>query len=52
MVNMVLYNLMNCYNKVMNHHISVVGSLNAIKVYEEISLDTAKINLGFIYYTK
>ncbi|KAH1598465.1 hypothetical protein V6Z88_003754 [Aspergillus fumigatus] len=52
MVNVMSYDLMNRRDKVTNHHTSVVGSLDAIKAYEEIGLDTAKINLGFAYYAK
>jgi chitinase len=52
MVNVMSYDLMNRRDKVTNHHTSVVGSLDAIKAYEEIGLDAAKINLGFAYYAK
>jgi chitinase len=52
MVNVMSYDLMNRRDKVTNHHTSVVDSLEAIKAYEEIGLDTAKINLGFAYYAK
>ncbi|GIJ84935.1 hypothetical protein Asppvi_003790 [Aspergillus pseudoviridinutans] len=52
MVNVMSYDFMNRRDKVTNHHTSVVDSLEAIKSYEEIGLDTAKINLGFAYYAK
>ncbi|KNG80328.1 class V chitinase [Aspergillus nomiae NRRL 13137] len=52
LVKVMSYDLMNRRDKVTNHHTSVVGSLDAIKAYEEIGLDTAKINLGFAYYAK
>jgi chitinase len=51
-VNIISYNLINHYNKAINHYISVLNSLNTIKAYKEISLDPTKINLGFTYYTK
>jgi chitinase len=52
MVNVMLYDLMNRRDKVTNHYISVTGSLNTIKAYKEVGLDTMKINLGFVYYAK
>ncbi|GAQ04724.1 hypothetical protein ALT_2045 [Aspergillus lentulus] len=52
MVNVMSYDLMNRRDNVTNHHTGVAGSLDAIKAYEEIGLDTAKINLGFAYYAK
>ncbi|KAF7157692.1 hypothetical protein CNMCM6106_003545 [Aspergillus hiratsukae] len=52
MVNVMSYDLMNRRDNVTNHHTSVVGSLDTIKAYEEIGLDTAKMNLGFAYYAK
>jgi chitinase len=52
MVNVMSYDLMNRRDKVTNHHTSVMGSLDTIKAYEEVGLDTAKINLGFAYYAK
>jgi chitinase len=52
MVNIMSYDLMNRRDKATNHHTSVMDSLNAVKAYEEISLDPIKINLGFAYYAK
>ncbi|RHZ51771.1 hypothetical protein CDV55_101725 [Aspergillus turcosus] len=52
MVNVMSYDLMNRRDNVTNHHTSVAGSLDTIKAYEEIGLDTAKMNLGFAYYAK
>jgi chitinase len=46
------YDLMNRHDKVINHYMSVMGSLNTIKAYKEVGLTTIKINLGFIYYAK
>ncbi|GMF68407.1 unnamed protein product [Aspergillus oryzae] len=52
MVNVMTYDLMNRRNNVTTHHTSVKGSLDSIKAYEEIGLDTQKINLGLAYYAK
>ncbi|KAH2212018.1 hypothetical protein KXW48_003806 [Aspergillus fumigatus] len=52
MVNVMSYDLMNRRDNVTNHHSGVAGSLDTIKAYKEIGLDTAKMNLGFAYYAK
>ncbi|KAB8259989.1 glycoside hydrolase superfamily [Aspergillus pseudonomiae] len=52
MVNIMTYDLMNRRNNVTSHHTSVQGSLDSVKAYEEIGLDTQKINLGVAYYAK
>ncbi|KAE8383928.1 glycoside hydrolase superfamily, partial [Aspergillus alliaceus] len=52
MVNVMTYDLMNRRNNVTTHHSDVKASLDTIKAYEEVGLDTKKMNLGMAYYAK
>ncbi|KAB8070770.1 glycoside hydrolase superfamily [Aspergillus leporis] len=51
-VNVMTYDLMNRRNTETKHHTGLKDSLDTIRAYKEIGLDSSKINLGFAYYAK
>ncbi|KAI0601549.1 family 18 glycosyl hydrolase [Biscogniauxia sp. FL1348] len=52
MVNIMTYDLTNRRDTVTGHHSSVKASLEIIRRYKELGLESSKINLGLAYYAK